>query len=197
MKRQQGVDSHSGLSHSAVVTPATVHDKHALPQLRHGREKRMYGDNAYRGRRHCSAPRRHRQRTSPTSGHDVAKTIRPRKSDGRQSTQSTVRAKVEPVFAVVKRLWGFTNVHYRRLIKNANPAFTALALANLFRARGWLTREMRPYWANCGAKVPQPTREGHEKPAERRFSTKRAAMGNLGAHKRELFSKAFIKYNSI
>ena len=37
----------SGLARSAVVTPANVHDKHALPQLLHGEERRVYGDSAY------------------------------------------------------------------------------------------------------------------------------------------------------
>lgn len=47
MKLHIGVDSLSGLAHSAVVTAANVHDKHALPQLLHGQEQRVYGDSAY------------------------------------------------------------------------------------------------------------------------------------------------------
>jgi len=47
MKMHIGVDSQSGLAHSAVVTPANVHDKHPLPQLLHGQEQRVYGDSAY------------------------------------------------------------------------------------------------------------------------------------------------------
>ena len=47
MKLHIGMSSQSGLVHSAVVTPANVNDKHPLPQLLHGREKRVYGDNAY------------------------------------------------------------------------------------------------------------------------------------------------------
>jgi len=38
MKLHIGVDSQSGLAHSAVVTPANVHDKHPLPHLLHGQE---------------------------------------------------------------------------------------------------------------------------------------------------------------
>lgn len=45
--------------------------------------------------------------------------------------KSRIRARVEHVFAVVKRLWGFTKVRYRGLRKNATRAFTALALANI------------------------------------------------------------------
>ena len=44
MKLHIGVDSQTGLAHSAVVTAANVHDKHPLPDLLHGNEQRVYGD---------------------------------------------------------------------------------------------------------------------------------------------------------
>ena len=55
-----------------------------------------------------------------------------------------MRARVEHVFAVVKRLWGFTKVRYRGLQKNATRAFTALALANIYLCRGHLQGQLRP-----------------------------------------------------
>jgi hypothetical protein len=94
-----------------------------------------------------------------------------------------VWAKVEPVFAAVKRLRDFTRVGYRGLVTKASRAFTPLALANRYLARGRLTGEVRL----------QLARKGHEKPAERRFSTNRATMSNLRAHQRELSSEALIK----
>ena len=39
--------SQSGLAHSVVVTAANIHDKHPLPDLLHGNERRVYGDSAY------------------------------------------------------------------------------------------------------------------------------------------------------
>ena len=54
--------------------------------------------------------------------------------------KSRVRARVEHVFAVVKRLWKFDKVRYRGLAKNATRAFVATALANIFLARGRLAR---------------------------------------------------------
>ncbi|SMP80963.1 Transposase DDE domain-containing protein [Noviherbaspirillum suwonense] len=47
MKLHIAVDSQSGLAHSAVVRPANIHDKHPLPDLLHGQERRVYGDSAY------------------------------------------------------------------------------------------------------------------------------------------------------
>lgn len=49
MKLHIGVDSETGLAHSAVVTAANVHDKHPLPHLLHGEEFKVYGDSAYAG----------------------------------------------------------------------------------------------------------------------------------------------------
>ena len=59
-------------------------------------------------------------------------------------TKSQVRARVEHVFGVVKRLWGFNKVRYRGLAKNATRSFVALALANIFLARRTLYGQVRP-----------------------------------------------------
>jgi IS5 family transposase len=145
MKLHIGVDSQSGLAHSATVTAANVHDKHALPHLLHGNERRVYGDNAYASQKeliHSKAPhakdftneRVRRRKDEPA---DEAKRMKNRK-------KSKIRARVEHVFAVVKRLWGFTKVRYRGLAKNACRAFTALALANIYLARHRLMGQVRP-----------------------------------------------------
>src|SRR5450830_1039331 len=50
MKGHIGVDSKSGLIHSASVTAGNVHDSQELPNLLRGDETRLYGDSAYRGK---------------------------------------------------------------------------------------------------------------------------------------------------
>jgi hypothetical protein len=55
-----------------------------------------------------------------------------------------LRSRVEHVFGVVKRLWGFGKVRYRGLQKNATRAFTALALANIYLGRQRLMAQVRP-----------------------------------------------------
>ena len=55
-------------------------------------------------------------------------------------TKSKVRAKVEHVFGVIKRVFGFAKVRYRGLDKNAHKLFVVSALANLFMVRGRLLR---------------------------------------------------------
>ena len=43
--------------------------------------------------------------------------------------RSSVRARIEHVFAVISRLWDVNNMRYRGLRKNVTRVFTALALA--------------------------------------------------------------------
>ena len=49
--------------------------------------------------------------------------------------KSKTRSRVEHVFAVVKRQFGFSKVRYKGLAKNATRAFVALGLANIYMAR--------------------------------------------------------------
>ena len=58
--------------------------------------------------------------------------------------KSKIRSRVEHVFGVVKRLWGFSKVRYRGLARNATRAFTALALANIYLSRQHLMAQVRP-----------------------------------------------------
>jgi len=125
------------------VGAANVHDKHPLPDLLHGEERQVYGDSAYQSQKaliHSKAPHAHdftNERTRRGGEVDEAKRARNR-------NKSRIRARVEHVFAVVKRLWGFTKVRYRGLQKNATRAFTALALTNIYLARGRLAPQVRP-----------------------------------------------------
>jgi transposase, IS5 family len=48
MEGHFGVDSRSKLIHAVTVTPANVADSTVLPDLLHGRETRVWGDQAYR-----------------------------------------------------------------------------------------------------------------------------------------------------
>lgn len=143
MKLHIGVDSRTGLAHSAVVTAANVHDKHPLPDLLHGNEQRVYGDSAYASQKDLIASKAPKARDFTNQ--------RVRKADqidevqrGKNRNKSKVRARVEHVFAVVKRLWGFSKVRYRGLQKNATRAFTALALANIYLCRDRLVAPVRP-----------------------------------------------------
>jgi IS5 family transposase len=64
MKAHFGVDSRTKLIHAVVATPANVADSTVLPQLLHGRETRVWGDQAYRGQRAVIRERAPRPRTA-------------------------------------------------------------------------------------------------------------------------------------
>jgi transposase, IS5 family len=143
MKLHIGVDSKTGLAHSAVVTAANVHDKHPIPQLLHGQEQKFYGDSAYASQQelvHAKAPMAQDMTNRRVQKGSVTEELERLTN----RAKSRVRARVEHMFAVVKRLWGFDKVRYRGLAKNATRAFVALGLANIFLARGVLDGKVRP-----------------------------------------------------
>ena len=117
-----------------VATAANVHDSQVIGDLLHGEETRVWGDSAYSGQGEAiaNAAPRARDLTNAKACRNRALTQRQRESN---RCKSSVRAKVEHVFFVVKRVFGFTKVRYRGLAKNANRLFVASALANLFMVR--------------------------------------------------------------
>jgi len=145
MKVHIGTDSRSGLVHHVSVTAANVHDSHEVPNLLRGDETQFYGDSAYRGK-----AQRERLKVLAPKARDFtnkrAYTNRPLTDADKAANRrkSGVRAKVEHVFLVMKRHWGFTKVRYRGLKKNANRVFAMLAMVNLYHWGRPLTGEVRP-----------------------------------------------------
>jgi transposase, IS5 family len=141
MKAHVGVDSKTKLIHTALVTPANVGDATVLPELLHGEETRVWGDQAYRGQRdviqECAPQAQdctHRRYRYKDRIDEVER--------AKNRTKSTVRSKVEHVFGVMKLKFGFVKVRYRGLAKNANRLLATCALVNLF-----LVRKRLLYWA--------------------------------------------------
>jgi IS5 family transposase len=145
MKMHIGVDSQTGLVHSASVTAGNVHDSQELTNLLHGQETRLYGDSAYRGEKQ----RQRLKELAPKAKDFTNKRAyrnRPLSEQDKQTNRrkSAVRAKVEHAFLTIKRFWGFAKVRYRGLKKNANRAFAMLAMLNLLKWGTVLTGEVRP-----------------------------------------------------
>jgi IS5 family transposase len=139
MKAHIGVDSKTKLIHAVVATAANVHDATVLPDLLHGDETRVWGDQAYKGqtaviRKHAPNARDFTNRRCKYRG------VVDEAEKARNRTKSKVRAKVEHCFGVFKRVFGFTKVRYRGLEKNAHRLFVTCALVNLFIVRKQLLR---------------------------------------------------------
>jgi IS5 family transposase len=134
MKAHVGVDSKTKLVHTVVATAANVADATVLPELLHGEETRVWGDQAYRGQTeviHQCAP----QASDCTNKRYRYKDRIDEVQREKNRTKSKVRSKVEHVFAVLKLKFGFVKVRYRGIEKNANRLFAAFALVNLFMVR--------------------------------------------------------------
>ena len=134
MKLHIGVDSETGLAHSAVVTAANVHDKHPLPQLLHGNEREVFGDSAYASQQAliaAKAPNAVDRTNQRVHGSGVVADLERIVNRIKSKTHS----RVEHMFGVVKRHFGFNKVRYKGLAKNATRAFVALGLANIYMAR--------------------------------------------------------------
>lgn len=104
-KAHIGVDSESGLVHTVQITAANVHDVCVTADLLTGEEEQVYGDSGYLG-----AEKR------------------------REHEKSSVRAKVEHVFAVLKLQLRYRKTRYRGLQKQTAKVNILLALANLILA---------------------------------------------------------------
>lgn len=134
LKLHIGVDSKTKLIHSLMTTAANVHDGKVLGELLHGDETRVYGDQAYRG--HQEVIRAH----APNAKDFTNQRYRNRGmvdevERSKNRTKSSVRAKVEHPFQVIKRVFGFAKVRYRGLLKNTERLWVTCGLTNLFMVR--------------------------------------------------------------
>ena len=141
-KAHIGVDKDSGLAHHLETTAANVHDVTIVPKLLSGTEESVYGDSGYLGAEkredaitHNDQGKKIRYRTNRRPSQSKNKSIR---SQGqikrREREKSSVRAKVEHVFGVVKGLFGYRKTRYKGRRKQAAKLHMLFALANLFLA---------------------------------------------------------------
>ena len=141
-KAHIGVDDSSGLVHTVKVTPANKHDVTMTAELMHGDEERLYGDSGYLG-----ANKRENAILKNRSGKKIKYIINRRPSQSknlstrakgqikrREREKSSVRAKVEHVFAVVKKQLRYRKTRYRGLRKQTAKLNMMFALANLILA---------------------------------------------------------------
>ena len=141
-KAHIGVDKESGLVHTVKVTAANEHDVTVTSELLTGEEEEVYGDSGYLG-----AEKRPEALKKNKAGKSVHYKINRRPSQSKNKSarsqaqikrheheKSSVRAKVEHVFAVVKLQLRFRKTRYRGLRKQIAKMNIMFALANLILA---------------------------------------------------------------
>ena len=141
-KAHIGVNKDSGLVHTIEVTAANVHDVTMTAKLLTGEETVVYGDSGYLG-----ASKREDAILKNHSGKRIRYKLNRRPSQinkgsirsqaqlkRREHEKSSVRAKVEHVFGVVKGLFRYRKTRYRGLRKQIAKLNILFALANLILA---------------------------------------------------------------
>jgi len=134
MKVHVGADAQSGLVHTVGVTPANVADVSALPHLLREEDRAVFGDKGYVS----NALKRAARRAGVFWG--VSLKARPKEPLSKAHKRfnrrmSSIRARVEHVFRVMKCQFGYRKVRYTGIAKNAVQVFSLIGLANLYLAR--------------------------------------------------------------
>jgi IS5 family transposase len=136
-----GMKSHIGVQtkgkpiiHSIVTTTAKDHDSTKTEELLHGDETSLFGDKAYDDKAIKRFCRNHNIFYGITNRAKSNKKLS-NKQKKRNKQFSSVRAKVEHPFQIIKHLWGYRKVRYNGLQKNTNQLQMLSSLANLYMVR--------------------------------------------------------------
>ena len=147
-KAHIGVDKNTGLVHTVKTTSANVHDVTVAQELLHGEENEIFGDSGYIG-----ANKRENAVIRNKKGKKISYKISRKPSQIKKLTKSgqykakksehkksSIRSKVEHVFAVIKIQFKYRKTRYRGLEKQTQKLNMLFALANLVLAeRKFLT----------------------------------------------------------
>jgi IS5 family transposase len=134
LKAHIGVDAKEGHVHSVATSAASVSDVHMLPDLLHGEERKVWGDGGYQGQTKAiqqAAPKAQDMICKRTKFKNYVDEVAKKKN----TTKSRVRAKVEHVFRILKRVFGFDKVRYRGIARNHHRLCANFALINLYLHR--------------------------------------------------------------
>ncbi len=138
MKCHAGVDAGSGYVHSLEFTAANVHDITEASKLIRDDDEVVYGDAGYLGIE--------KREEIVSDGHLSGIEYRINRRVGSvqkvpdgfinwekqiERSKSSVRAKVEHPFLIVKRFFGYSKVVYKGLVKNAHRFYMLFTSANL------------------------------------------------------------------
>ncbi|HHQ4642760.1 TPA: IS5 family transposase [Aeromonas veronii] len=152
MKAHIGVDAKSGLTHSLETTVANEHDLNQVGNLLHGEEAFVFADAGYRGaeNREELADVKAQWAIAMRPGRFKELKKHPRKNKAViafERLKSSIRAKVEHPFRVIKRQFCFVKARFKGLSKNDNQLAMLFTLANLFRVD-----QMIRAWDSCAQK---------------------------------------------
>lgn len=137
MKIHIGADVDSGAVHTVEVTPANEADISLLPKLLRPEDEVIFADAGYTSDEYKRGSRKLGIRWCVQDKRKAGRNLSSSQKK-RNRKQSSIRARVEHVFRVIKRQFGFTKTRYRGLAKNAAQVNMLVGLANLYMLRGRL-----------------------------------------------------------
>jgi IS5 family transposase len=144
IKTHAGVDAGTGYVHTIIVTAANVHDIEETVNLIREDDEVVYGDSGYTGvwkRDEFQNDEKKRNlefRIARRKGsvNKIPEGEARKWEEAIERRKASIRSKVEHVFLIVKRDFGFRKVVYRGIEKNLNRMYMLFASANyLMRAR--------------------------------------------------------------
>ena len=152
MKAHIGVDAKSGLTHSLETTAANEHDLNQVGNRLHGEEAFVFADAGYQGaeNREELADVKAQWAIAMRPGRLKELKKHPRKNKAViafERLKSSIRAKVEHPFRIIKRQFGFVKARFKGLRKNDNQLAMLCTLVNLFRVD-----QMIQAWDSCAKK---------------------------------------------
>ena len=139
MKIHAGVDAGSGYVHTVTGTAANVHDIEETHKLMREDDQVGYGDSGYIGvekREEFRSDEHLREIDFRTNVRPSSIQLTPAYEGVNwdkeiEKSKSSVRCKVEHIFLIVKKQFGYAKVVYRGLEKNLNRFHVLFACANL------------------------------------------------------------------
>ena len=137
MKVHIGTDVNSNVVHSATVTSANQADINQLPNLLREDDRVVFADAGYtsdsykRGARFLGMSWKVNDKRKPKKNLSISQKQRNRRN-------SSIRARVEHIFRVIKCQFGYRKTRYKGLEKNRVQVFSLLSLTNLYLQRGHL-----------------------------------------------------------
>lgn len=140
-KLHVGVDAGSGYIHTAEMTAANVPDIKVAHRLIREDDEVIYGDAAYTGLEKRAEIKANKHLSGVDYRTNSQKPYRKNKWEVGAGTywfrkmeaqKSRVRSKVEYVFLIIKRIFGYVKVKYRGIRKNLTQAHMLCASANLY-----------------------------------------------------------------
>lgn len=139
MKIHVGMDARTGLSHKVEVTTAKEHDITVLPKLVREEDRMVFGDKGYfsdKLKREARQAGVYWGVLEKCKRGSVLSTSQRKKN----RKHSSVRAKIEYIFRIIKCQFGYTKTRYRGLEKNRVQVYSLMALANIYQARHQLAK---------------------------------------------------------